>query len=85
MALTLTRETPFGFTATDAYLRVEGMSLEHDSMSFRVRSYASDEGGLSAFSDEGFDCAYDMEDGNPFTQAYAHLKTLPAFSEAEDV
>ena len=83
MALQKTTTTPHGFIATDAYHRVEGVTLaSKTSINFRVRSYK--EPNCEAFSDAGFACAYDINDANPFAQAYKHLKTLPEFSNATD-
>ena len=83
MALQKTATTPQGFTATNAYHRVEGVTLaSKTSINFRVRSYK--ELGCEAFSDVGFTCAYDISEANPFVQAYEHLKTLPDFSDAVD-
>jgi hypothetical protein len=83
MALQKTTTTPQGFIATDAYHRVEGVTLTSKiSINFRVRSYK--EPGCEAFSDAGFACVYDISDANPFVQAYLHLKTLPEFADATD-
>ena len=85
MALQKTMLTPQGFTATDAYHRVEGVLLKSKTeISFRVRSY-KDAVETVSFSDYEYSCAYDMAGENPIKQAYEHLKTLPEFADATDV
>jgi hypothetical protein len=85
MALQKTTVTPQGFDATNAYHRVEGVSLKaKDEISFRVRSY-KDASEAVAFYDAGFFCAYDLAGENPIKQAYEHLKTHPEFAGAADV
>jgi len=85
MALQKTMPTPQGFTATDAYHRVEGVVLNSKTkMSFRIRSY-KDSSESVAFADHGYDCAYDISGSNPIAQAYAYAKTLDSFSDATDV
>ena len=85
MALQKTTTTPQGFEATNAYHRVEAVTLtSKDEISFRVRSY-KDASETVAFGDAGFSCAYDIAGENPIKQAYEHLKTLPEFAGAADV
>ncbi len=83
MALSKTIETPQGFTATNAYHRVEGVSLTKMQLAFRVRSYV--QADKPAFGDQAYECAYDLTGENPIRQAYLHLKTLPEWASAEDV
>jgi len=84
MALAKTASTPFGFEATDAYHRVEGVALDSKTaMSFSARSY-KESAGVAAFADERHHCAYDLHGANPVAQAYAYLKTLDAFKDAQD-
>ena len=83
MALKKTAITPQGFTASEAYHRVEGIQLSKDKITFQVRSY-KDNSGLPHFADAPFNCAYDIAGDNPIKQAYAHLKTLPEFFGATD-
>lgn len=83
MALKKTVTTVHGFDAVDAYHRVENISFDgKDRINFFVRSYK--EGCLPSFNDQFFNCVYDMNGSNPIQQAYAHLKALPAFSDAVD-
>lgn len=85
MALQKTTVTPQGFDATNAYHRVEGVSLKaKDKISFRVRSHKNAAEDVS-FADAGYECAYDLKGDNPIKQAYEHLKTLPEFAGAADV
>jgi len=83
MALEKTAITSHGFTASNAYHRVEGTQVSKDSMTFQVRSY-KDNSGLPHFADASFGCAYDIAGDNPIKQAYEHLKTLPEFASAND-
>jgi hypothetical protein len=83
MALEKTTTTPHGFSASNAYHRVEGTQVSKDTMTFQVRSYKNNS-GLPHFSDASFGCAYNITGDNPIAQAYAHLKTLPEFAGATD-
>jgi hypothetical protein len=84
MAFTKTSTTPCGFSATNAYHRVEGVKLDtKTSISFRVRSY-KENSNIPHFSDAGYMCEYDLTGANPIAQAYTHLKTLPEFAGATD-
>jgi hypothetical protein len=84
MALKLTKTTPQGFIATDAYHRVEYISLQNkNSIVFMVSSY-KDESESQAFRSERNFCSYDLNGENPIKQAYLHLKTLPEFADAVD-
>lgn len=83
MALSKTVETPQGFMATNAYHRVEGVSLTKTQLAFRVRSYV--QADKPAFADQDYKCAYDLAGENPIRQAYSYLKTLPQWANAADV
>jgi hypothetical protein len=84
MAFTKTSTTPCGFSATNAYHRVEGVKLDtKTSISFRVRSY-KENSNVPHFADVGHTCAYDLSGANPIAQAYKHLKTLEEFADAVD-
>jgi hypothetical protein len=83
MALKKTTTSPHGFEATDAYHRVERVSVfGKDRISFHVRSYK--DADASFFSEQTFSAAYDLNGDNPIKQAYKHLKTLPEFAGASD-
>jgi hypothetical protein len=84
MALKLTKTTPQGFTATDAYHRVENISLQNKtSIVFMVSSYKDDK-ETEAFNSVRHSSNYDINGENPIKQAYLHLKTLPEFAGAVD-
>jgi hypothetical protein len=83
MALSKTVTTPQGFTATNAYHRVEGVSLTKTQLAFHARSYVQVD--KPAFADQDYKCAYDLTGENPIRQAYLHLKTLPEWADAVDV
>jgi hypothetical protein len=83
MALKKTASNAQGFTAVDAYHRVENVILVgKDRIAFNVRAYK--EQGLPFFADENYNCAYELNGSNPIAQAYAHLKSLPEFAGAVD-
>lgn len=84
MALKKTIDTPHGLTITDAYHRVENVVLDgKDKLSFRIVSYADP--NKDHIIKKSHTCAYDLLGNNPISQAYAYLKVLPEFSDAEDV
>lgn len=83
MALKKTTATVHGLTASDAYHRVEAVSLiGKDQISFYVRSYVQQDKPF--FAEQTINSLYDMDGENPFKQAYEHLKTLPEFAGAID-
>ena len=83
MALKNTMVSTHGFSATDAYVRVECVTLVTKFLiSFRARAYIAT--GMPAFGDAEYSCAYDLDGANPIRQAYLHLKTLPEFADATD-
>ena len=83
MALQKTTTTLEGFTATNAYHRVEGVTLvQKNRMTFQVRSYKQAE--FPFFSDVTHATAFDLNGPNPIEQAYLHLKSLPEFADAVD-
>ena len=84
MALQKTVSTEHGLQATDAYHRVEALTLiSKTSMQYHVRSYVSVDNPF--FTEETYTSSYDISGVNPIQQAYEHIKTLDAFSDAEDV
>ena len=83
MALKKTSATFFGTDVVDAYHRVEGLQVKRkDKILFQVR--VSVDGVKPHFSDEQYQCAYNIHGDNPIRQAYAYLKTLPEFAGATD-
>ena len=83
MAIKKTSSTFFGTNVVDAYHRVEGLQIKSkDTIIFQVR--VSVDGVKPHFSDEQYQCAYDIQGDNPIRQAYAYLKTLPEFAGAMD-
>jgi hypothetical protein len=84
MALQKTVTTPQGFTATNAYHRIEAVRLSGKTqMQFNVYSHIN-AATIPFFAEGLFDCAYDLDGANPIAQAYEHLKTLPEFAGAVD-
>ena len=83
MALSKTVLSAYGFQATNAYHRVEAVSLVgKETINFHVRSYVAVDKPF--FAEQVLSCAYNLEGANPIAQAYAHLKTLPDFAGAAD-
>lgn len=74
-----------GLSVTDGVARVNLPSISTDkaTLSFGVRYFASDKEVEELYSEQ-FNCAYDITGENPFSQAYAYLKTLDQFSGAVD-
>lgn len=83
MALSKTVLSAYGFQATNAYHRVEAVSLVgKENLNFHVRSYVAADKPF--FAEQVLSCAYALEGENPIKQAYAHLKTLSDFAGAVD-
>lgn len=83
MAISKTVNTPQGFVADNAYIRVENVCLVTKSqIQFNVRSYKTIQNPF--FSEIILSCAYDITKTNPIEQAYDYLKTLDAFIGARD-
>ena len=83
MALRKTVTTVHGLTCTDAYHRVENLTLtQKDQVSFFVRSYANT--ANKPFNETVIYSPYDLDGANPLAQAYQHLKTQPEFAGATD-
>lgn len=86
MALTktLNLQDNFGFDVeiTDAYIRVDGVDADKSKGFARVGIYNKQGGRLLVSDIKEFPVT--MDGGNFIAQAYAHLKTLPEFSDAVD-
>ena len=83
MALKKTVITQHGFTATDAYHRVENVTVVNkNQIDFVVKSYADTD--KPAFTEFIFSAAYDISGENPIKQAYVILKAQPDFANAVD-
>lgn len=83
MAIKKTVTTVFGIEVSDAYHRVESLSLQKSKISYCVRSY-KDISGLPFFAEKYITSDYDIAGVNPVAQAYAHIKTLSEFADAVD-
>ena len=70
-------------TIESAYFRVSSVTAQKDTMTFGLGLHATETSEM--ISHETYSCAYDIDGENPIKQAYEHLKTLPEFSDAEDV
>ena len=84
MALQKTVTTPQGFTATNAYHRIEAIRIAgKTAMQFNVYSHIDGQ-TLPFFAEYLFDCPYTVSVENPIKQAYEYLKTQPEFAGATD-
>lgn len=85
MALQKTVTTPHGFTAENAYHRVESVMLQGKSkISFRAVAYKNQGVDAIPFQETAHECLYNLNGDNPIKQAYTYLKTLPEFASAVD-
>ena len=71
-----------GIAVPGAYIRVWRVECEKSSMTFGVSFHV--EKGAEMFDRTTVSAPYDVNGQNPIAQAYAHLKTLPEFSDAVD-
>lgn len=83
MALKKSISTIYGVTVDDAYIRVSDIRIINKAaLAFNVCAYADI--SKPAIQEAQVQCVYDLNGENPIAQAYAHLKTLPEFSDAAD-
>lgn len=83
--MSLTLDMMFkGILVKDAVCTIQEISIAtgHSSMGFSV--YYTAPGAEESFHSEYVISAYDLNGPNPLEQAFAYLKTLPAFSEAKE-
>jgi hypothetical protein len=84
MALQNNITTDSNLEVSNAYIRVENIKVQSkQSICFKLKAYKNADEQLS-FYENILGCPFDLEGGNPFQQAYEHLKTLPEFSGATD-
>lgn len=75
-----------GIHVPDAYCVVGSLVFPGDSktvISFALSYRANPEVNIG-FLDEYFVAPYSLEGGDPYTQAYEYLKTLPEFTDSTD-
>ncbi len=74
-----------GVTVTDGVLNVimPSISTDQTTLSFGLAYRGSESDPL--LNSETYSCPYDVNGEDPFTQAYAFIKSLSKFSEAVDV
>jgi len=83
MALQKSIVTEQGFDATNAYHLVLAPTLITKTR-MRFSLGIAKEKGLPFISQQGYECAFDLNGPNPIKQAYLHLKSLPEFADAVD-
>ncbi len=82
--MALSKDTTFkGLSVSGGYFKVTQVRATKDSLEYDVSCMANAQ-STGLFSETHF-CAYDINGENPIKQAYENLKTLPEFSDAEDV
>jgi hypothetical protein len=80
MALSKTVTTPHGFSATDAYHRIEQIQFQGKThIVFSVVIYKSALEKVP-FDSSSFNCSYDLNGANPIAQGYEYLKSIPEFA-----
>lgn len=90
MALKIDKTTSANIVVSAAYARVENVTLlDKANISFKVRFYndstlPNTEVKVPFFTEEAFNCQYELNMANPIHQAYLYLKTLPEFASAVD-
>ncbi|MEN0615477.1 hypothetical protein [Klebsiella indica] len=74
-----------GLTVSGAYVTVNmpRILVDKETLSFGV-IFKADASAEEELYSEQYECAYDISGENPFSQAYAYLKTLDQFSGATD-
>lgn len=88
MALQKQFTTDHGIDLSAAYFRVERPKLiSKTRVDFEVCGYASAGAADTSapVSLQGYSAPYVIAGENPIKQAYDHIKSLPEFSNAEDV
>lgn len=84
MALCMDTTSKQGFTAPNAYIRIQNINIVGKTkMEFSIGFFKTAE-TESSFDFQTWSCAYDVTGENPFAQGYKYLKTLPAFANATD-
>ena len=73
----------FGATFATAYHKVENLSVSKNGIHISVNVYNTANGEV--MNSKHFEMDYNAAGGEPLTQAYTYLKTLPEFSGATDV
>ena len=82
MALKKTIDLPNGISITDAYIRVENVTVDKLQMTWKIAYYV--EIGKSAFQTDMRTGAYNIQGSNPIAQAYLNMKSMPEFADAID-
>lgn len=82
MALQLSTDK-FGVTFATAYYRVEHLMVTKAIIQVSVSVYYVKDG--ERINSSTYEMDYDAAGGEPLTQAYLYLKTLPDFAGATDV
>ncbi|MEK4157591.1 hypothetical protein NYE27_21080 [Paenibacillus sp. FSL R10-2779] len=90
MALEILKTLNTGITLSNAYARIEGMSVTKESIMFGLVYYADKQAAVSDKSFVAFEQYYfvpSVADNAPnyHKQGYEYLKTLPEFVDAVDI
>ena len=82
MALKKTIDLPNGISISNAYIRVENVTVDKLQMTWKLAYYV--EPGKPAFQSDMRSGDYNIQGNNPIAQAYISMKTMPEFSDAID-
>lgn len=84
MALTKDTITAGEITVNNAYIRAQYVSISDKTKGLVTLAYYVNNAAESAFQSQSFEFNYNIDGANLIEQAYAHIKTLPAFAQARD-
>jgi hypothetical protein len=89
MAIKKTIQSPYGFTADECYIVIEGINYEKNGLSmiymFAYKSEADRDAGFSPFKNINYAVTIDISSSDNFlTQAYNQIKALPEFIGSTD-
>jgi len=83
MAFSLTVNQETGITVSNAYVRIDSISIRKGAIGNAVVKFFV-EPTKAPFESRDFIFLYELDGPNPIKQAYLHLKTLPEFADAVD-
>lgn len=73
-----------GIPVTQAYVTVEMPTVALDKASISFGVWFRSGPGQERFHAETYDAPYAIDSGDPFAQAYGHIKMLPEFEGGTD-
>lgn len=82
MAISTTISTEHGLSVSNAYIRIESVTITKASAHGFITIHT--DRTKPSFQARPICFDYQIDGPNPIKQAYLHLKSLPEFSDAED-